>query len=118
MTDGTARPLTASSPEAQHKALLEVAEAISQHRDLGDLFHELAARLHGVAEFDFLSLVLHDATRNVMRLHILETEEPKKIGPGLELQLSETPSGLVWETQQPLARMKSDLCSKCPARLP
>jgi formate hydrogenlyase transcriptional activator len=117
MTDGTARPLTASSPEAQHKALLEVAEAISQHRDLGDLFHELAARLHGVAEFDFLSLVLHDATRNVMRLHILETEEPKKIGPGLELQLSETPSGLVWETQQPFVLSDSEQETRYPVLL-
>ncbi len=117
MTDGTARQLTASSPEAQHKALLEVAEAISQHRDLGDLFHELAARLHGVAEFDFLSLVLHDAARNVMRLHILETEEPKKIGPGLELQLSETPSGLVWETQQPFVLSDSEQETRYPVLL-
>jgi len=117
MTDGTGRQLTASSPEAQRKALLEVAEAISQHRDLGDLFHELAARLHGVAEFDFLSLVLHDAARNVMRLHILETEEPKKIGPGLELQLSETPSGLVWETQQPFVLSDSEQETRYPVLL-
>jgi len=46
------------SPEAQHRALLEVAEAISQHRDLRELFHELAARLHGVVEFDYLNLTL------------------------------------------------------------
>ena len=38
--------LAEASPEAQHRALLEVAEAISQHRDLGELFHELAERLH------------------------------------------------------------------------
>ena len=117
MTDGAARQITASSPEAQHKALLEVAEAISQHRDLGDLFHELAARLHGVAEFDFLSLVLHDAARNVMRLHILETEEPNKLKPGLELQLSETPSGLVWETQQPFVLSDSEQETRYPVLL-
>jgi formate hydrogenlyase transcriptional activator len=93
--------LAATSPEAQHQALLEVAEAISQHRDLGELFHELAARLHGVVEFDYLNLTLHDASRNVMRLHILETEEPRTISPGAEFPIGETPSGWVWETQQP-----------------
>jgi formate hydrogenlyase transcriptional activator len=117
MNDAPSRQLTRSSPEAQHKALLEVAEAISQHRDLGDLFHELAARLHGVAEFDFLSLVLHDAARNVMRLHILETEEPKKIKPGLELELSETPSGVVWETQQPFVLSDSEQETRYPVLL-
>src|SRR6202163_2851896 len=101
MSDVPTRQLSAASPEAQHRALLEVAEAISQHRDLGELFHELAARLHGVVEFDYLNLTLHDAARNVMRLHILETEEPRKIRPGAEFPMGETPSGLVWETQQP-----------------
>jgi formate hydrogenlyase transcriptional activator len=101
MSEVPARQVTAASPEAQHQALLEVAEAISQHRDLGELFHELAARLHGVVEFDYLNLTLHDATRNVMRLHILETEEPTKIRPGAEFPIGETPSGWVWETQQP-----------------
>jgi len=91
----------AATSEAQHQALLEVAEAISQHRDLRELFHELAARLHGVVEFDYLNLTLHDASRNVMRLHILETEEPKSIRAGAEFPIGETPSGWVWETQQP-----------------
>ena len=101
MSDVPTRQLAAASPEAQHQALLEVAEAISQHRDLNELFHELAARLHGVVEFDYLNLTLHDASRNVMRLHILETEEPRKIRPGAEFPVGETPSGWVWETQQP-----------------
>ena len=101
MNDVPTRQWAANSPEAQHHALLEVAEAIAQHRDLGELFHELAARLHGVVEFDYLNLTLHDAARNVMRLHILETEEPTKIRPGAEFPMGETPSGWVWETQQP-----------------
>jgi formate hydrogenlyase transcriptional activator len=101
MNDVPTRQWAANSPEAQHQALLEVAEAIAQHRDLGELFHELAARLHGVVEFDYLNLTLHDAARNVMRLHILETEEPTKIRPGAEFPMDETPSGWVWETQQP-----------------
>jgi formate hydrogenlyase transcriptional activator len=100
MNDAPIRPLAVASPEAQHQALLEVAEAIAQHRDLGELFHELAARLHRVVEFDYLNLTLHDATRDVMRLHILEAEGPRTIHPGAELPVGETPSGWVWETQQ------------------
>src|SRR6202163_2961095 len=101
MNDVPIPQLADASAEAQYQALLEVAEAIAQHRDLRELFHELAARLHRVVEFDYLSLILHDAVRNVMRLHILEAEEPRKIRPGAEFAVGETPSGLVWETQQP-----------------
>jgi formate hydrogenlyase transcriptional activator len=101
MGDVPIRELAGASSEARHQALLEVAEAIAQHRDLGELFHDLAERLHRVVEFEYLNLILHDPARNVMRLHILETEMPRKYGPGSEFPLGETPSGWVWETQQP-----------------
>jgi formate hydrogenlyase transcriptional activator len=101
MSNAPSHPLAPTSPEAHHQALLEVAEAISQHHDLEELFHVLAARLHGVVEFDFLNLVLHDPTRNVMRLHILETERPAKRLPRSELPIGETLAGWVWGTQQP-----------------
>ena len=95
MSDAPTRPLAPASPEAQHQALLEVAEAISQHHDLEELFHELAARLHGVVEFDFLNLILHDASRNVMRLHILETEATQENSASeREFPVGETPCGM------------------------
>src|SRR6267378_2084702 len=117
MNDAPIHPLAAASPEAQHQALLEVAEAIAQHRDLGELFHELAARLHPVVEFEYLNLTLHDAARNVMRLHILEVEGPRKIHPGAEFPVGETPSGLVWETQQPFILDDIDKEIRFPALL-
>ena len=101
MSDVPTRELAGASPEAQHQALLEVAEAIAQHRDLGELFHELAERLHRVVEFEYLNLILHDPARNVMRLHILESEMPRNTRLGTEFQVGQTPSGWVWETQQP-----------------
>ena len=86
----------------QLEALLEVSEAIAQQRDLPALFHDLAGRLHSVIEFDFLTLVLHDPVRNVMRLHILETRIPTEKAAGMETPIEGHPSGWVWETQQPL----------------
>jgi len=72
----TGFPAPAEHSRRQLEALLEVSEAIAQQRDLRALFHDLATRLHSVVEFDFLTLILHDPVRNVMRLHILETDHP------------------------------------------
>jgi formate hydrogenlyase transcriptional activator len=87
----------------QLEALLEVSEAIAQQRDLPALFHDLARRLHSVIDFDFLTLVLHDPAKNVMRLHILETRIPtaKPKPSELEHSMESHPSGWVWQTQQP-----------------
>ena len=82
--------------------LLEVAEAIALHRELGALFHDLDGRLHRVVQFDYLNVVLHDAVRNVMRLHILESAQPTSVQPGLEVPVEESPAGWVWQRQEPL----------------
>lgn len=88
---------------SRSQALLQVAESIAHHRDLADLFHDLAARLHDVAHFDYLNLLLHDPERQVMRLHLLETlgQKPSQLRVGLELPIASTPSGRVLETQTP-----------------
>jgi hypothetical protein len=46
-----------SQREQQYRALLAVAEAITLHRDLAALFHELSDRLHDVVRFDWLGVV-------------------------------------------------------------
>jgi formate hydrogenlyase transcriptional activator len=83
----------------QLEALLEVSEAIVQQRDLPSLFHDLAERLRSVVDFDFLTLILHDPARNVMRLHILETEVATEKPVGHEHPVDGHPSGWVWKTQ-------------------
>src|SRR5258708_5725374 len=85
----------------QLEALLEVGEAIAQQRDLPALFHDLAARLHTVIDFDFLTLVLHDPAKNVMRLHVLETRIPSEKPTGSESAVEGHPWGWVWQPQQP-----------------
>src|SRR5882724_10420348 len=85
----------------QLEALLEVSEAIAQQRDLPALFHDLSDRLRSVIDFDFLTLVLHDAARNAMRLHVLATRIPGEKAAGSESPVEGNPSGWVWQTQQP-----------------
>ena len=86
----------------RYQALLAVSEAIIAHRDLAALFQELAGRLREVARFDYLALVLHEATSNAMRLHVLEAAEPTGHQPVLVLAVEDDPAGLVWQNQQPL----------------
>ena len=99
-------PEAAPAPAPDHsrrqlEALLDVSEIIAQHRDLNTLFHELATRLHSVVESDFLTLVLHDPERNVMRLHVLESRMETEKTIGFEHPVDASPSGWVWKTQQP-----------------
>jgi hypothetical protein len=42
-----------------------VSEAIISNRDTGGLFRELAQRLSSVISFDYVSVLLHDAERDV-----------------------------------------------------
>src|SRR2546422_628057 len=108
----------------RYRALLEVSEAIAAHRDLPALFHELAQRLPGIVRFDFLSLVLHEPARNVMRLHILESRAssssasgssaPGPTSAGSELPVDQSPGGRVWETQAPLVISNVDEEARFP----
>jgi len=86
----------------QYLTLLEVSKSIASHRALPELFHDLAKSLDEVLDFHFLTVVLHDAARNVMRLHILDTTVPATLQAGEEFTMEESPSALVWRTQQPL----------------
>jgi formate hydrogenlyase transcriptional activator len=85
---------------SQYQALLEISEAIASHRDLDQLFQNLAPRLHSVVQFDFANLILHEPTRKVMKSHVLETPDPNYTCPAGECPM-ETPGGWVWETQRP-----------------
>jgi formate hydrogenlyase transcriptional activator len=97
-----------------YRALLAVSQAIASHRDLSALFHELADRLHQVARFDFLALVLHDAASNTMRLHVLEATERTLPGAVIVLPPEDDPAGLVWQTQQPLVVSNGDELTRWP----
>src|SRR5262245_25754378 len=86
----------------QYQTLLEISEAIASNRDLASLFHNLAQHLRAVVDFDWVSTLLYDPARDVMRIHMLEPALPDGlIGPP-EMPVDDVPSGWVWKTQEPL----------------
>jgi formate hydrogenlyase transcriptional activator len=84
------------------RLLLEVSESIASHRDLDELFRDLAQRIPQIVPFDYINVTLHDPGRGVMRLRFLAVSQPSTISPGLELPVDDSPGGLVWKTQEPL----------------
>ena len=98
-TKGSDHQATAS--QDQYQALFAVSDAIASHRDLSGLFPELAGRLNRIVSFDSLSLVLHETTTNVMRLHVLVSAESLASPLTMDLSPDDDPAGLVWQTQKP-----------------
>ncbi len=88
-------------PTSQHQVLLEVTESIATHRDLPALFHDLQERLPRLVHFDTLWLVLHEPSRNLMRVHILETPSRAYVD-FVERTVQDAPAGWVWEQQEVL----------------
>jgi formate hydrogenlyase transcriptional activator len=86
----------------RYTTLLAVSQAIVSHRDLATLFHDLAGRLHLVVRFDYLACLLHDATSNTLRRHVLETTEPVPDKAPRSTSVEEDPAGIVLQTQRPL----------------
>lgn len=98
-TPGT---LLSENDSKAYRTLLEVSRAIASHTNLEDLFHVLTEGLHSVVDFDFLSVVLHDPERNVMRVHVLESSFASPVKTGMEFAVEDSIAGVVWQTQKPL----------------
>src|ERR1044071_2785668 len=93
---------TDTSVVEKYRTLLAVSEAIISNRDLDGLFRDLAQRLSSVISFDYVSVLLHDAERDVMRLLLWQTPGQAPISPGWEGPVEGTGAGWVWQTQEPL----------------
>ncbi|BCA53236.1 hypothetical protein W02_03760 [Nitrospira sp. KM1] len=86
----------------RYQALLEVGQAISAHRNLDDLFGDLARRLPRVVQVNYVDLSLHDEVKDVMRLHTIQANTPAQLVGGHEPPTDECPAGMVWRSQRPL----------------
>jgi formate hydrogenlyase transcriptional activator len=89
-------------PVEQCLTLNEVARIIASRRNLSELFHDLAERLHRLLDFSYLGVMLYDPAQHVMRLHNLEGSPHGPLRPGAEFAVEDIPSGWVWQHQQPL----------------
>jgi formate hydrogenlyase transcriptional activator len=99
----------------QYRTLLEVSRAILSHRELNGLFEDLSRLLRQILPFDFLNLVLYDAARNEMRLHILETGDGADRRPAAgSFSPAETPSGAAWSEQRAIVIHDVDVESRWP----
>ena len=100
-TNESLRIASAGLPPQQYSILLELSKAIASHRDLTDLFHDVARRLHDLFDFHNLAVMLHDGSRNVMRVHTLDSTEPAMVGFPTQVPVDGSIAGWVWLNQQP-----------------
>jgi formate hydrogenlyase transcriptional activator len=110
----TGRVIVADEQTKKYLTLLELSKAIASHRDLSGLFHDLACRLRNLFDFSHLGVMLHDGTRNVMRLHLLETCEPTQWQAPAEVPMEGSIAGWVWQHQEPIVVRDLELEDRFP----
>ncbi len=115
MTDTGAEIAAQSLKSQQYLALLGVAKSIASHRNLTDLFQELACQLHNLFEFRDIGILLHDESRNVMRVHILESCGPDSTQATFEVPVEGSVAGSVWLNQTPAVVADLDDETRFPA---
>src|SRR5262245_7486640 len=93
---------TRQFPAEQCLTLNEVSRIIASRRNLSELLHDRAERLHGLLDFSYLSVMLYDPAQHVMRLYNLQGSSRGLLRPGAEFAVEDIPSGWVWQQQQPL----------------
>jgi formate hydrogenlyase transcriptional activator len=93
---------TPDFPVEQCLTLNEVSRIIASRRNLSELLHDLANRLHSLLDFSYLSVMLYDPAQHVMRLHNLQGSPLGPLRPGAEFAVEDIPSGWVWQHQQSL----------------
>ena len=96
MSTSAGQVAVADDQTKQYLTLLELSKAIAAHRELPELFHDLACRLQNLFDFSHLGVLLHDGPRNIMRLHLLETCEPTQWQTPTEVPMEGSIAGWVW----------------------
>lgn len=86
----------------KYLTLLELSKAIASHRELAEVFHDVACRLQNLFDFTHLGVLLHDNSHNVMRLHLLETCDPTQWQAPTEVPMEGSIAGWVWQHQEPV----------------
>ena len=78
------------SEQTRYEALRRASDVIASQADLNGVLENLARFLASVVKFEFLGVVLHDAERQVFRLHAFEGSVSPKSQVGTEIPESES----------------------------
>jgi formate hydrogenlyase transcriptional activator len=96
----------------RYEALLAMADLMVRHHDLPELFLAMAERLRQVVVADAAHFSLYEPVQNVMRLYLWQGSE---MGPlPQEIAVDASPSGWVWQNQEPLVVNDLQLESRFP----
>ena len=115
MVEGLAQIAVAGLRPEQYLTLLGLEKAISSHRNIPDLFRDLACRLQDLFKFRDIGVMLHDETRNIMRLYVLEACEDLVREPVTEVPIEGSIAGWVWQNQKPVVVRDLEHDSRFPA---
>jgi formate hydrogenlyase transcriptional activator len=98
--------IVATPPADRPAVLVTVAHAVVVHPDPGSLLRDLVAALRDHLRIEYLSFALHDPAAGSARLQLLQpvdpTRAPDPADTPTELPTGESPTAVVWETQEPI----------------
>jgi len=63
---------------ARYDALLRISQTLARHQTISELFDVLADELHPLVPFDYLALVMHEPSSELLRLVVVE---PRQLTP-------------------------------------
>jgi formate hydrogenlyase transcriptional activator len=84
----------------KYSALSEMCRSISLRRELREIIADLAQHISPLLPFHYVSVLLHDPERNVMRVHVLHCPAPRSEWLGEEFAVDGSPAGMAWQTQK------------------
>jgi formate hydrogenlyase transcriptional activator len=84
---------------SRYDALLRTSRTLAQHRTITELFDVLAEELHPLIPFDYLALVVHEESTDLLRLVVLEPTG--MTAPSVTATLDQHgPAATVWTAQK------------------
>ena len=114
MVEGAAQIPVPGLRREQYLTLLGLEKAISSHRNIPDLFRDLACRLQDLFRFRDIGVMLHDEALGIMRLYVLEACEGLLREPVTEVPVEGSIAGWVWQNQEPVVVSDLDADTRFP----
>ena len=88
--------------QTRYETLRQVSGVIASQADLNGVLENLAHFLPSVVSFEFLGVVLHDAKRQVFRLHAFESRLPAISEAEIEIPADGSSAAILLEEQKPI----------------